>query len=197
MKGKILDFNFQESKGVVLSDDGQRYNFENTDWKGSELPKVNQVVDFEIVENSARNIYSVQIKNNIDFSKINNKMGFGISLLLILGYFIIPIQNTYRSTGWFSSELSSVNKIIDYDTGLLALFVTLICAYLFYSGGKKVFIKITTAITAFLIIYILHSKTYLFENLFSFDFRFGHFMLFALVISLVVIGFKKNENYKN
>ena len=29
MKGKILDYNIQESKGVISGDDGQRYSFEN------------------------------------------------------------------------------------------------------------------------------------------------------------------------
>ena len=47
MKGKILDYNIQESKGIISGDDGQRYSFENKDWKASELPKVNQIVDFE------------------------------------------------------------------------------------------------------------------------------------------------------
>ena len=28
MKGKILDYNIQESKGIISGDDGQRYNFE-------------------------------------------------------------------------------------------------------------------------------------------------------------------------
>ena len=29
MKGKILDYNIQESKGVISRYDGQRYSFEN------------------------------------------------------------------------------------------------------------------------------------------------------------------------
>jgi hypothetical protein len=28
MKGKILDYNIQESKGIISGDDGQRYSFE-------------------------------------------------------------------------------------------------------------------------------------------------------------------------
>ena len=33
MKGKILDYNIQESNGIISGDDGQRYSFENKDWK--------------------------------------------------------------------------------------------------------------------------------------------------------------------
>ena len=60
MKGKILDYNIQESKGVISGDDGQRYSFENKDWKASELPKVNQIVDFEVDELNALEIYLVK-----------------------------------------------------------------------------------------------------------------------------------------
>ena len=61
MKGKILDYNIQESKGIISGDDGQRYSFENKDWKASELPKVNQIVDFEIDEEYAKKIYIIEI----------------------------------------------------------------------------------------------------------------------------------------
>ena len=48
MKGKILDYNIQESTGIISGDDGQRYSFSNNEWKASESPKANQNVDFEI-----------------------------------------------------------------------------------------------------------------------------------------------------
>ncbi len=46
MKEKILDYNIQESKGIISGDNGQRYSFETKDWKASESLKVNQVVNF-------------------------------------------------------------------------------------------------------------------------------------------------------
>ena len=64
MKGKILDYNIQESKGIISGDDGQRYSFENKDWKASELPKVNQVVDFETDELNAKNIYAQTVQQS-------------------------------------------------------------------------------------------------------------------------------------
>ena len=43
MKGKILDYNFQESRGIISADDGNRYSFENSQWKGTQSPKVNSL----------------------------------------------------------------------------------------------------------------------------------------------------------
>ena len=60
MKGKILDYNIQESTGIISSDDGRRYSFSNSEWKASESPKVNQTVDFEIDGQSAKAIYLVK-----------------------------------------------------------------------------------------------------------------------------------------
>ena len=31
MKGKVLDYNIQESKGIISGDDGQRYSFESSE----------------------------------------------------------------------------------------------------------------------------------------------------------------------
>lgn len=60
MKGKILDFNIQESKGVILSEDGSRYNFVTAQWKGNKAPAVNQTVDFTVNGNDAESIYLQQ-----------------------------------------------------------------------------------------------------------------------------------------
>ena len=38
MKGKILDYSFQSSSGVITGDEGNRYSFQNQDWKGEKLP---------------------------------------------------------------------------------------------------------------------------------------------------------------
>ena len=97
MKGKILDYNIQESKGIISGDDGQRYNFVNKDWKGSELPKVNQVVDFEIDEQNAKSIYPQAVQqtnsNSVDgknmtfplISLISSLVGIFFGLFAIIG----------------------------------------------------------------------------------------------------------------
>lgn len=66
MKGKILDYNFQESRGIISADDGNRYSFENSQWKGTQSPKVNQIVDFEIDGQNAKDIYLDKSTMNFD-----------------------------------------------------------------------------------------------------------------------------------
>ena len=97
MKGKILDYNIQESKGIISGDDGQRYSFENKDWKASELPKVNQVVDFETDELNAKSIYPQAVQqtnsNSVDgknmtfplISLISSLVGIFFGLFAIIG----------------------------------------------------------------------------------------------------------------
>lgn len=62
MKGKILDYNFQESKGIISGEDGNRYTFENSQWKGSVNPKANQVVDFDFDGQNAKDIYLLNFR---------------------------------------------------------------------------------------------------------------------------------------
>ncbi|SFI13452.1 TM2 domain-containing membrane protein YozV [Pseudomonas guineae] len=60
MKGKILDFNSNNRTGVISADDGNRYNFDMSQWKGSVLPKSGAKVDFSVNEGAAADIYQDQ-----------------------------------------------------------------------------------------------------------------------------------------
>lgn len=71
MKGKILDYNFQESKGLISGDDGNRYSFENAQWKADSSPKVNQTVDFVIDGDTAKDIYLVKTQINDIVASLN------------------------------------------------------------------------------------------------------------------------------
>lgn len=57
MKGKILDFNQESRSGVISGDDGNRYNFDMEQWKGSVLPKAGNKVDFAAKGENAEAIY--------------------------------------------------------------------------------------------------------------------------------------------
>lgn len=70
MRGKILDFNIQESKGIILSDDGSRYNFSTSQWHGTKSPTINQIVDFTINAEDAESIYLQQSSVSGEKSKI-------------------------------------------------------------------------------------------------------------------------------
>ena len=66
MKGKVLDYNIQESKGIISGDDGQRYSFESSEWKNNISPKVNQFVDFEIDGKNVKGVYIQSSSSSID-----------------------------------------------------------------------------------------------------------------------------------
>ena len=145
MKGKILDYNIQESKGVISGDDGQRYSFENKDWKASELPKVNQVVDFETDELNAKNIYAqtVQQSNsnsadgkNITFpliSLVSSIVGIFFGLFAIVGILVTYILYDYSTLFY---NLLRVNiKYIEIPT--LTIFILAICLVVVGFKDKK------------------------------------------------------------
>lgn len=58
MKGNILEFNEESRLGIISGDDGNRYNFGISDWKGHSLPKAGNKVDFSINGENAEAIYA-------------------------------------------------------------------------------------------------------------------------------------------
>ena len=58
MKGKILDYNEESRSGVISGDDGNRYNFDVSQWKATVLPRVGSTVDFSSNGDDAEAIYS-------------------------------------------------------------------------------------------------------------------------------------------
>ena len=175
MKGKILDYNFEESKGIISGEDGNRYTFENSQWKGSVNPKANQVVDFDFDGQNAKDIYLDKAPMNFDGVKdklgdinaqekvnevkdklnvikkngIQNKFGFIISIILAICLFISVAS---LSIGFGSFVEFSV---IDSDLGFIALIGTIISAFLFYSGGKQIFTKISIIVVSVVILLFL------------------------------------------
>ncbi len=67
MKGKVLDFSVSTNQGVISADDGERYNFVNTEWKSSQInPEQGIEVDFAIEDGNATAIYaSAPVENQI------------------------------------------------------------------------------------------------------------------------------------
>lgn len=57
MKGKILDFTFQNG-GLIAAEDGSRYNFAVTEWKDKTFPERGQRVDFTIRDGVAAEVFA-------------------------------------------------------------------------------------------------------------------------------------------
>ncbi|MDX4064515.1 TM2 domain-containing protein [Aliarcobacter skirrowii] len=84
MKGKVLDYSIQESKGIISGDDGQRYTFISSEWKSNISPKVNQVVDFEVDGTNAKGIYANSASSYASGSS-SSKIVAGILAILLGG----------------------------------------------------------------------------------------------------------------
>jgi len=223
MKGKILDYSIQESKGLIAGDDGNRYSFQNSEWKGAKAPSINQRVDFEIDGKNATGIY-LDASSSFDTEKIKsslsdiqnselfttaqgnvnkivkagaqNKMGFTVSILMAIALFF-PII-TIPLIGSFS--------LMSDTWGKVAFLLLIVLSALFYSGVKRIFVKIVVGLVATIV-------TLLFYDLFSglsqgndlmnafgsrrsndiglFNMlRFGVIFIIPLSIALLVLGFK-------
>lgn len=223
MKGKILDYSIQESKGLITGDDGNRYDFQNSQWKAVKVPSINQRVDFEIDGKSAMGIY-LDASSSFDTEKIKsslsdiqnsdlftnaqgnvkkivkagaqNKAGFIISILMAIALFFPIITIPYIGS------VSLVNDI----WGKVLFLLLVILSTLFYSGAKRVFVKIAAGIVAVIVTLVFFdlfsglsqgndlinafgrgrsSGAGLFEML-----RFGVLFVIPLSIVLLVLGFK-------
>lgn len=70
MKGKILDFNEESRSGVISGNDGNRYNFEIKEWKGTILPRAGKLIDFSINGDNAEAIYADTYTTEVDSKKL-------------------------------------------------------------------------------------------------------------------------------
>ncbi len=59
MKGVVLIFNDDTSRGIISADDGKRYEFAGLNWRSERFPGSGMHVDFEVTPDSlsADNIY--------------------------------------------------------------------------------------------------------------------------------------------
>jgi TM2 domain-containing membrane protein YozV len=84
MKGKILDYSIQNGSGIISANDGNRYNFSNSEWKSDKSPSVNQIVDFSIDGENAIGVYLEANVSSDGKSRITTALlafflgGFGI-----------------------------------------------------------------------------------------------------------------------
>lgn len=65
MKGTVIDFSNTENSGLILGEDGNRYIFDISDYKGKNKSiDIDCEVDFIVDENIAKEIYPIKIKES-------------------------------------------------------------------------------------------------------------------------------------
>ena len=57
MKGQILEYSVQSNTGTVSGADGNRYQFNGAEWKGTNVPSRGMSVDFESDGDQAKSVY--------------------------------------------------------------------------------------------------------------------------------------------
>ncbi|NOQ30849.1 MAG: hypothetical protein GQ570_06975 [Helicobacteraceae bacterium] len=100
MKGKILEFNIQNSSGVISADNGSRYNFSSSEWKSQKSPMSNQEVDFDIDGDNAVSIYLTGSQSTEDSKTILGIISLALTFFLgFIGTFISRVVLSKESAG--------------------------------------------------------------------------------------------------
>lgn len=100
MEGRILGFESKDKSGTIKGHDGNRYIFSLDSWKSNVTPVFDMMVDFEISEKKALNIYEIK-----DHSENNKKKILGI-LSLLLTFFLGFIGTLISRIGFSGHDLS-------------------------------------------------------------------------------------------
>lgn len=94
MQGQVLSFDAVAGGGIILGDDGRRYNFAAEAWKGSHPPQAFQRVDYLAAATEAREVCPLNDPHLIavqvppaNASRLLGWLGVGA---LILG-FVVPL----------------------------------------------------------------------------------------------------------
>ena len=57
MRGRILGYDAETFKGMLSGHDGQRYDFVDSDWRGTGDPRPGTEVDFQIDDGAAKDVF--------------------------------------------------------------------------------------------------------------------------------------------
>ncbi len=77
MKGQVLNFNFQESQGMIVGENGQQYIFFASQWQSNTMPTQGDIVEFTV--DTLDNLISVQLQpplNTQSQNSLNNQSSF-------------------------------------------------------------------------------------------------------------------------
>lgn len=111
MKGKVLDYSFQESSGVISGDDGNRYTFQNSDWRSEKLPGRGMSVDFDTEGSIAKDIY-LSLNAAAGTSGEKNKIVAGLLAIFLGGIGIHKFYLGYTGPGLVFLLINTVGWVI-------------------------------------------------------------------------------------
>jgi hypothetical protein len=158
MEGTVLHFDESSNKGIVRGEDGDRFEFTNTDWNSSGSPRTGAKVDFVAKDNIASEIYAVSspsIAGNVagkisDFqgsglgekisalfgNGLHNKLGFLAALAVLVSLFFPVIEIPLLGKG----------SLISTGTGKFLLVLLIVLAVFFYGGATRLYTRILAGV---------------------------------------------------
>ena len=131
MKGKILNFDVQASRGAIAGDDGNRYNFSGSEWKSEGFPKTGMEVDFAVNDGEALEIYlyseSVSDKKDNTLGIVSLASGIaGVLLAFCCPYIDIVLGITAVVCGFLAYNKKQDYAVAGIVLGALAIIIGII-----------------------------------------------------------------------
>ena len=100
MKGYVLNFDTHSKMGSISGVDGNRYSFEESQWKDSVAPIKEQEVDFVLLENKATEIFVIKNSSAENTSILLGLVAIGITFFFgFIGTFISRLVISKESFG--------------------------------------------------------------------------------------------------
>lgn len=171
MEGKILDYNPEQQTGLIRGQDGNRYEFNISEFRSQGSIRVGQTVDFKIEGENAIAIYVLKSNNLADAIPISG--GDALKTISQKAGDIIGQQNTNKiiqsvqggnqnPLGVSASAFAIITlflpviKQIAYiktnlmggGIGMVSLLLLLGLGYLFYAGAKRIQTKVLSGVTS-------------------------------------------------
>ena len=150
MEGTVLHFDESTKKGVVRSENGDRYDFTDGDWKSSGTPRAGAKVDFVAKDNFASEIYvisSTSISGKLSefqaselWLKISallgngmhNKFGIIAAVAVLVSLFFPVIEIPFLGKG----------SLINGGTGKMLFILLIVLTTFFYGGATRLYTRI-------------------------------------------------------
>ncbi len=107
MKGQVLEFSIQRGSGVIAAEDGQRYEFAGSEWKGEGVPGQGAGVDFQVRDGKAAAVY-----RTAPAAGGKNKVAAGLFALLLGGFGIHKFYLGYIGPGLVFLLVNTIGWVI-------------------------------------------------------------------------------------
>ncbi|MDF5730395.1 MAG: hypothetical protein PUP92_20830 [Rhizonema sp. PD38] len=175
MEGKILDYNPEEQTGLIRAQDGNRYEFNTSEFRSQGDIRIGQTVDFKIEGENALAIYLLKGNNFADaipisgeeaLKTISQKAGEIIGqenankiIQSVQGGNHNPLgvaASVFAIITLFLPSIRQINNfkinLIGGGIGIISLLLLLGLGYLFYTGAKRIKTKVLSCVTCGLLL---------------------------------------------